>query len=130
MGSTHPYVAGTLNNLANLYLDQGKYDEAETLYQQALGIREKRLEANHPETAQSLYDLGRLYDIQGQYAKAEPLYLSVLTIREQQLGLQHPETAKIVESYAALLRKTYRQDEARALENRLLEKQVGETASK
>jgi tetratricopeptide (TPR) repeat protein len=129
LGATHPYVAGTLNNLGNLYLDQGKYSEAETLYQQALGIREKTLGPNHPETAQSLYDLGRLYDIQGNYAQAEPLYLRSLTIREQQLGLKHLETAKIVKSYAALLQKTYRQDEAKALENRLLEKEVGKTVS-
>jgi tetratricopeptide (TPR) repeat protein len=39
-----------LNNLAALYRSQGKYEEAEPLYLQALEIAERVLGANHPNT--------------------------------------------------------------------------------
>jgi kinesin light chain len=40
LGASHPDVGQTLNNLANLYRDQGKYIEAEELCKRALVIRE------------------------------------------------------------------------------------------
>jgi tetratricopeptide (TPR) repeat protein len=40
----------SLNNLANLYKSQGKYEVAEPLYQQALKICEQVLGENHPNT--------------------------------------------------------------------------------
>jgi tetratricopeptide (TPR) repeat protein len=36
--------------LAGLYYSQGKYKEAEPLYQQALNILEQRLGVDHPRT--------------------------------------------------------------------------------
>jgi tetratricopeptide (TPR) repeat protein len=50
LGEEHPDVATSLNNLAALYCSQGRYSEAELLYQQALEIRERRLGVNHPKT--------------------------------------------------------------------------------
>ena len=38
LGREHPNVAASLNNLAALYDTQGKYAEAEPLYQRALAI--------------------------------------------------------------------------------------------
>jgi len=50
LGPHHPDTAQSLNNLAELYRDQGKYAEAEPLYQQALAIYEQLLGPNHPST--------------------------------------------------------------------------------
>ncbi|MBC6478342.1 MAG: tetratricopeptide repeat protein [Hormoscilla sp. GM7CHS1pb] len=36
LGSAHPHVATSLNNLAELYFSQGRYDQAESLYLKAL----------------------------------------------------------------------------------------------
>ena len=46
-----PRLATTLNNLVGLYLKQGKYEEAEPLYQRALAIDEKALGPEYPDTA-------------------------------------------------------------------------------
>ena len=46
LGPDHPDVAASLNNLAELYRAQGKYADAEPLYQRALVIRAKRTEQN------------------------------------------------------------------------------------
>src|SRR5215813_7612663 len=73
-GADHPDTAASLNNLALLYVLQGKYGEAEPLYKRALAIRERRLGADHPDTATSLHNLAELYRSQGKYEEAEPLY--------------------------------------------------------
>ncbi len=51
---TTPEAAWSLNNLAEVLLDQGDLQGARTLHQRALAIREIRLGPEHPETAWSL----------------------------------------------------------------------------
>jgi tetratricopeptide (TPR) repeat protein len=50
LGENHPDVSSSLNGLAKLYNSQGKYEEAEPLYLQALAIAEQALGENHPNT--------------------------------------------------------------------------------
>jgi tetratricopeptide (TPR) repeat protein len=78
--------------LAGLYDSQGKYKEAEPLYQQALALRQKLLGDDHPHVATSLNNLAGLYKSQGKYKEAEPLYQQALNICEQRLGVDHPHT--------------------------------------
>ena len=85
----------SLNNLALLYRNQGKYEQAEPLYQRALAIRERVLGAEHPDTARSLNNLALLYRNQGKDEQAEPLYQRALAIRERVLGAEHPDTARV-----------------------------------
>ena len=47
LGPEHPDLA-TLNNLALLYRDTGRYAEAEPLYERALVILDKSLPPDHP----------------------------------------------------------------------------------
>ncbi len=65
----HPDTATSLNNLALLYDSQGKYEQAEPLYQRALHIREQVLGPEHPDTAQSLNNLAALYEIRASMSK-------------------------------------------------------------
>jgi hypothetical protein len=48
LGAEHPDTANSLNNLAGLLYSQGGYDGARPLYERALAISEKVLEAEHP----------------------------------------------------------------------------------
>src|SRR5215469_2518862 len=57
----HSHLAYPLNGLAILYREQGKYREAEPLYQRALHIREQTFGAEHPDVAYSLNNLAILY---------------------------------------------------------------------
>jgi len=50
LGAEHPDTAQSLNNLAELYRSQGKYEQAEPLYQRALAIIEKVLGPEHSDT--------------------------------------------------------------------------------
>jgi tetratricopeptide (TPR) repeat protein len=59
-------MATSLNNLASLLQDLGKYEEAEPLYRRALVIREKSFGPDHPEVRASLNNLASLYRDQGK----------------------------------------------------------------
>ncbi len=98
----HPYVAESLNNLAQLYYAQGSYEKAEPLYVRSLAIREKVLGKEHPDVAESLNNLAELYRAQGKYQKAEPLFMRSLAIVEKVLGKEHPLVASSLSNLAAL----------------------------
>ncbi len=81
-----------------LYDDQGRYVEAEPLYQRSLAISEKALGPEHPDVATSLNNLAELYRDQGRYGEAEPLYQRSLAISEKALGPEHPDVAQSLEN--------------------------------
>ncbi len=59
-GEQDPRSATSLNNLALLYYAQGKYTQAEPLYQRALVIYERALGPEHPNVATGLNNLAEL----------------------------------------------------------------------
>ena len=60
----------TLNGLADLYREQGKYEQAEPLYQRALGIIQKQSqESDHPNMAFPLNGLADLYREQKRFLR-------------------------------------------------------------
>ena len=108
---------------------QGKYNEAIPLAEQALAIRKKVLGDNHPNTARSLNNLAGLYESQGRYSEAEPLYKQALAIKKQQLGDNHPSTATSLNNLAELYRVQGRYSEAEPLYQQALairRKQLGD----
>ncbi len=102
MGTDHPDVARSLNNLAELYRDQGRYAEAEMLHKRSLAIREKVMGIDHPGVATCLNNLAGLYRIQGKHTEAEPLYKRSLSIREKLRGPKHPDVAECLNNLAGL----------------------------
>jgi tetratricopeptide (TPR) repeat protein len=70
LGSNHPDVAGSLNNLGFLYKKQGQYAQAEMLYMRSLAILEKTLGQNHPDVVNSLVNIAALYRKTGREADA------------------------------------------------------------
>ena len=62
-------MATGLNNLAALYDSQGRYSEAEPLYQRSLTMREKVLGPEHPSVAASLNNLAGFYYGQDRYQR-------------------------------------------------------------
>ncbi|NCR01945.1 MAG: tetratricopeptide repeat protein, partial [Microcystis aeruginosa L211-11] len=107
--------AERLNQQVIQLYQQGKYNEAIPLAEQALAIIKQQLGDNHPLTAQSLNNLALLYKSQGRYSEAEPLYKQALAIRKQQLGDNHPLTAQSLNNLAALYESQGRYSEAEPL---------------
>ncbi len=81
LGPEHPDVATSLNNLAALYQAQGRYAEAETLYERSLAIREKALGPEHPDVAQSLENYAALLRGTARADEAERMETRAKAIR-------------------------------------------------
>ena len=73
-GAEHTSTLDTINNLGNLYADQGKMKEAEEMYLRALRGKEEAWGAEHTSTLDTVYGLGNLYRDQGEVAKAKDMY--------------------------------------------------------
>ncbi len=64
-------MATSLNRLAILLVDQGKYAEVEPLYERALKIRENTLGIDHPDVAVILENMAEFYIDIGKKDDAE-----------------------------------------------------------
>ena len=58
--------------------NQGKFNEAIDLAEQALNLAKSLYPSDHPDVATSLNNLALFYDSQGSYPEAEPLYKKAL----------------------------------------------------
>ena len=79
-------MAQSLNNLAWLYDTQGKYAEAQPLYNRALAIGEKALGPEHPHVAVSLENYAILLRKTGRAAEA-----TELEARAKAISAKHAE---------------------------------------
>jgi tetratricopeptide (TPR) repeat protein len=92
--SDHPDVALSLNNLALLYQNEGRYADAEPLFKRLLAIRENALGRDHPDVAVSMNNLASLYQNEDRYADALPLVQGVIAN-----GRASPVVALVVRAF-------------------------------
>ncbi|MDR7897681.1 CHAT domain-containing protein [Thermosynechococcus sp. JY1334] len=102
LGSNHPLLAASLNELAKLHVEQGNYAAALPLYQRALTIYERAGGSDQPEVSATLNNLANLYRAQGNYDAALPVFQRALAIAEKTLGFNHPEVAVILNNIGLL----------------------------
>ena len=84
------FLAVSLNNLAMLRRLQGKFDQAEVLYQRAVEVEQKNFGQDHPEVATTLMSLAALYRARGNGDGAAQTYRRALALIEKSLGAQDP----------------------------------------
>jgi tetratricopeptide (TPR) repeat protein len=85
--------AKTMNDHADTLYDQGKYAQAQPLYEQSLEIRRRLLTDEHPETAKSYNNVAYNLDDQGKHSQAQLLREKSLEIYRRLLTDDHPDTA-------------------------------------
>ncbi|MCJ1242503.1 hypothetical protein MMC14_010511 [Varicellaria rhodocarpa] len=113
---------------AKFYYYEGRYDEAEKLYERALAGNEEQLGPKHLNTLETVETLAIVYDNQSRYDEAEKLYERALAGKEEKLGSKHPNTLGTVHNLANVYRNQNRYDEAEKLYERVLagnEEQLG-----
>jgi CHAT domain-containing protein/Flp pilus assembly protein TadD len=98
----------------------GKYDEAISLIERTLKIREKILGPEHRDVGTALNNLAIVYRDKSDYARAEPLYQRALAVREKALGQWHPEVAATLSNLALLYSDRGEYAEAEPLYQRAL----------
>lgn len=87
-------LPATLRDLADVYVAQGKYRQAEAPLMRALDIYERFLGADHPDVAESLNRLAEVYLRESRYCQAEPLLLRALSVLETKLPFQDAYIAR------------------------------------
>ena len=95
-----------INEMAAIYYENAKYEEAEPLVERALQIDEASLGKDHPDVARDLNNLAQLYQATHRLQEAEPLMERVLVIFLQftrQTGHPHPHLNTAIKNYIGLL---------------------------
>jgi tetratricopeptide (TPR) repeat protein len=114
LGYHHLMTLMSMNNLANTYIYEGRYDEAEKLHWEVMNARKTKLGLDHPATRESINNLAMAYSGQGRWDEAEKLQLEVMYTK---LGLDHPNTLlKNMNNLALTYSNQGRWDEAEKLE--------------
>lgn len=98
--------------LAQLYMAQGRFPEAEETFEQVLALLEKQFGTEHPFIAGTLGHLAHLYRAQDRYDEAERVGRQGLAILERQGQGEHIWMAMLLSNLASIQEK--RQDYAGA----------------
>lgn len=114
-GQNHPKTAGSLNNLASVFLKANRLAEAEPLLREALRISKAAHGDSHPVVAICLNNLAILLHDTKRFAETEPLLREALSIVQAVHGKDHPDVAQFLNSLALVLRETNRISEAETL---------------
>ncbi len=102
-GADDVAAATLLTDLADLYIDKGRYDDAESMLKEALAVMDQQGDqTDNLDLALSVNELASVYRRQGKYDLAEPLYERALAIRMAALGPDDPEVARSYNSLAIL----------------------------
>ncbi|EAQ83136.1 hypothetical protein CHGG_10954 [Chaetomium globosum CBS 148.51] len=112
------WVSGALGDL---YSDQGRYKDAEEMYERALEDKEKAWGPEHTSTLSTIYNLGLLYHDQGQYKEAEAMHEQVLQCEEIAWGPEHVSTLHTVNSLGNIYSHQGRYNETEAMYEQALE---------
>lgn len=98
-------LLSTLNNLGNLYKNQGFFSEAETVLLKAKNISETETSISPDSKAYTLNNLGNLYRSLGRYLEAEMLIEEALKVIKNQKETSKNVEQEILLSQANLLRQ-------------------------
>lgn len=115
MGESSPFLVITLEGLAEIYWQQGRYSHAAPLCRRLLRIYEQTLGPEHMDVAVIANNLAMLYHAWHKYQEAEEYYKQALEIKEKILPKEHPELLTLLASFARLLYETNRAPEAERL---------------
>jgi tetratricopeptide (TPR) repeat protein len=113
LGSSHPELTLTLGNLGLLYIDMGRYTDAENLFLQVLAILQKATPRIDARILRNLRSLGVTFRRKGDDAAAERVLAQAVELARQLPP--DPEMPSVYENYAELLKKAGKDAEARSL---------------
>lgn len=94
-----------MNNLASVLTSLGRYDEAKTLYQETLQLREEVLSKKHPDTLRSTYWISKLLLKRNQYEEAAVFCSRACNGLRISLGPKHPGTVVCMKTYSKILNR-------------------------
>ncbi|RVD84000.1 uncharacterized protein DFL_005767 [Arthrobotrys flagrans] len=106
------YLFFAFGNMALVFKNQGKYDEAMQWYERALSGKENTLGKDHPSILNTVNNMASVFKNQGKYDEAMQWYERALAGKEKALGKDHPSTLDTVNNMAIVFKKQGKYDEA------------------
>jgi tetratricopeptide (TPR) repeat protein len=120
LGEENPSTLISMNNLAVVLRDQGKYEQAEEMRRQTLGLQETVLSKEHPETLTGMNNLAMVLRDQGKYEQAEKMWRQTLELQETVLGKEHPSTLTSMNNLAVVLNDQGKYEQAEEIQRQTL----------
>lgn len=121
LNSGDPTLAVILQTLASVYLEMGRWDEAESAYERTRVTFVKSGKGSGVGVAAAVTGLGRVAALRGDGARAERFYRQAARIYEQTLGARHAMHGVALNNVAQSLKQQDRLDEAGPVFQRSLE---------
>lgn len=112
LGDEHEKTLDSLHHLAKLRYYEGRYEEARTLFEEALDGTRRVLGPGHEYTYNAMNDLAVTLKDLGEWDAALPLQWEALEGYRRVLGDDHPHTLATALGMGALLRQMGRAEEA------------------
>jgi tetratricopeptide (TPR) repeat protein len=128
-GPEDPYPDGTNDrnairgqiNLASLYQDEAKFDEAEKVGNRVLAAIETKYASDQAGIAAAAQNLAVLYRTEARNDEAEALYRRSLALVRQFAGEKNPAYANVLQNLSVVMREEKKYDEAESLGKQSLE---------
>src|SRR5271156_4764717 len=92
-----------MNNLAHMLSRPGRYQEAEEMHRQTLGLEETVLGKEHPDTLASMNNVAVVLSHQDKDKQAEEMHRQVLGLRETAVGTEYPDTLTSVSPHVIMV---------------------------
>jgi CHAT domain-containing protein/tetratricopeptide (TPR) repeat protein len=112
-GRQSPIIASVLSDVGSVLLVEG--GDADTVYLEALKIRQNTLPPDDPLIAQSLDNLAAFYVSRHRYEEAGPLYKQALAILQKEFGSDDRRVAEAMNGIATVYQYQKRYGEAEEL---------------
>jgi len=113
--------ADVFDDFGEIRANQGRFDEAQGLFEQALAVAEKEYGPSHPAVAESLINLGVVQDFRDRTLDGEPYIERAVAILEKDHGGDLTALANALGALASIRQMQGRLKEAGDLARRTLE---------
>jgi tetratricopeptide (TPR) repeat protein len=121
LGPTHPTVGQALQLTGLFYLNQGRLDESQKAYEEALALF-RGIDPKHFEVGKCKNGLALIASRRGNYAEAEKTLAEVESLFRDVLGEKHPFTWQVRGNRASQIGLQGRLEEAETLEREVAAK--------
>jgi CHAT domain-containing protein/TPR repeat protein len=115
LGNEHPNVTDAQIIIGDVYATLGRYEDARKSYTLAYEQLSRRSGNFNKGAIACIKRMASLDSAEGNYTRAEDKYRLVQRYYERMLGAQHPDTTEVTRRLAALLILTGKDDEARTI---------------